>query len=103
MAKSTDNPVSRYLQGGTTEVFEKRLGWWERRTITERDDDIVYIIPKEYEHRPDRVSNHFYGTPDLMWLVLQYNKILDVTTEFVVGKEIKLPNRSRVSLTILTR
>lgn len=103
MAKSTDNPISRYVQGGVTDVLEKSLGWWERIDIPKRDDDITYIVPVEYVIRPDLIAYDVYGSPDLLWLVLQFNNILDPTTELYAGKELRLPTPSRVRLSVLTR
>lgn len=102
MAKSTDNNKSRYLQGGETQILEKRLGWWERKIIPKRDDDLKFVITDKYVGRPDLISYDVYQTPDLMWLVLQYNNILDPTLEIVEGKELTLPTPSRVILSILT-
>lgn len=102
-ANSISNPKSRYVQGGTTDIFKKRLGWWERKIIPKRDDDIIHIITNEQVDKPWLISNKIYNTPDLLWLVLQYNDILDPTIELFVGKELRLPSPSRVLLTILTR
>lgn len=101
--KSTSNPKSRYVQGGTTDIFKNRLGWWERKIIPRRDDDIRYVVTNKQAGKPWLISNEIYKTPDLMWLVLQYNNILDPTLEIIVGKELFLPSPSRVLLTILTR
>ena len=30
MSKSTERRSSRYVQGGLTDVYDQRLGWWER-------------------------------------------------------------------------
>lgn len=103
MAKSTDNPKSRYVQGGTTEELEKSLGWWERKIIPRRDDDIAYVIPVDKVGRPDLISYEIYGTPDLMWLILQYNNILDPTLEMDAGVELFLPTPSRVAVSLITR
>ncbi len=95
---------SRYLQGGTTEVFKERLGWWERTDIPDNQfDDTVFTISKRYEHRPYLVAKIFLGREDLEWLVLQYNEIVDIMEEFVVGREIRIPSKSRVNFSIVTK
>lgn len=101
MANSTDKRNSRYVQGGVTDRYSQRLGWWERNIFEWQDDDVVIEITAEYHQRPDKVAYDMYGNRDLIWLVLQYNTILDVTTEFVVGKTIRLPTQSRTSREIL--
>lgn len=103
MAKSTDNKKSRYVQGGETEEFQKRLGIWDRKTIPYRDDDITHVVSNEEAGRPDLISYNVYGTPDLMWLVLQFNNILDPTLELDVDTELRLPTPERVLLAIVTR
>lgn len=95
MASSTDNKSSRYVQGGLTDLYEKRLGWWDRYTFTKDDTDMVVTLDSKYHQRPDLLAYDMYGSSNYEWLVLQYNNILDIITEFVVGKEIRLPTKSR--------
>ena len=100
-SNSTEKRNSRYVQGGLTDRYPDRLGWWERTIYTPQDNDIVIEITNEYQHRPDKVAYTYYGSRDLDWLVLQYNTIVDVVTEFVVGRTIRLPSQSRVQSEIL--
>ena len=100
---STEIRNSRYVQGGETDRYANRLGWWERRTMPRQDDDIQYTIDKRVEGRPDLIAHHVYGKVQLMWLVLQYNNIVDVETELVAGEEIFLPTMERVMLSIMTK
>lgn len=102
----TNNSVngrnSRYSMGGTTDVYANRLGWWERKIHTISDDDIIYTI-QPYEHqRPDILAYRVYGKSSLMWTILQYNSIVDVTTEFVTGKDIRLPSEQRIYLEFMS-
>jgi hypothetical protein len=90
------NPTSRYVQGGNTDVFPTRLGWWDRKVFTISDDDLILQIDAIYHQRPDRLAYDLYGKATYVWLVLQYNNILDVTTEFVQGKILYLPTPQRV-------
>jgi len=96
---------SRYLQGGTTDVFKDRLGWWERRDdiLTDQVDDIVFTITKRYEHRPYLVAKIFLGREDMEWLILQYNEIVDIIEEFVAGREIRIPSKNRTYFSIATK
>ncbi len=102
LPKSTDKRQSRYVQGGATDNFGTRLGWWERRTIQQRDDDIFRTISNQEARRPDLIAFNVYGSAELAWLVLQYNNIVDHIVELAEGKEIRLPPKQRVSLSILT-
>jgi hypothetical protein len=100
--KSTNKRRSRYTQGGSTDVFPDRLGWWERRTIRQRDDDNFRTITGQEAGRPDLIAFNAYGDASLAWLVLQYNNIVDNVVELAEGTEIRLPPKERVSLSILT-
>lgn len=103
MSRSVDDKNSRYVHGGSTSVFEKRLGWWERRSLRQDENDLRLVIDSRYHRRPDLLAFDMYGKSSLMWLVLQYNNILDDKIEFVEGKELRLPSRQRVTLEILNK
>jgi len=93
---------SRMLNGGNTELKGDKLGWWERISLPKDTyTDITFVITKQYEHRPDLVSFRYYSTTRLTWLILQYNNIVDIEEEFVAGKTLIIPARSRVFSKIL--
>lgn len=94
---------SRYLQGGLTSLNPSSLGWWERDIIPEAEDDITFTVTAEYANRPDQIASAVYDNPLLMWVVLQYNNILDVETELASGTVIKLPSRNRLISNIMSR
>lgn len=100
---SVYNRKSRLVQGGTTDRYAKRLGWWERKTFERSDTDIRVTIQPREEFRPDLVAYRIYEDPQLAWMVLQYNSIIDIQTEFVVGAELILPSPRRVQLDVLTQ
>jgi len=100
---STENRNSRIVQGGTTDIHNKRLGWWEKRTLNKQDDDIFITIREQENARPDMISNRLYGKPIYAWLVLQYNNIVDPEVELTTGKIIRMPTRSRLILDIITK
>jgi len=52
--------------------------------------DVGYI-PAGFEHRPDRISNLFYGTPSYWWLILLVNNIPDSFEGLGVGDRILIP------------
>lgn len=94
---------SRYVQGGTTDRFQNRLGWWERRKLQKRDDDLKFIVGSQTAQRPDLIAFQVYGRVQLAWLVLQYNNIVDEKEELLPGTVLRLPTERRVTLDILTR
>lgn len=105
MAKtsSVNKRNSRYVQGGTTTTYPKRLGWWERLVMLPDDDDLVITITNRQDRRPDIIASDIYGKADLDWVVLQFNHIADINLELQAGTEIRLPTPDRVFFDMLNR
>lgn len=51
----------------------------------------VGYVPEGYEHRPDLISNVFYGTPKNWWLLMLVNNITDPFEGFFVNQKIVIP------------
>jgi hypothetical protein len=51
----------------------------------------IVRIPAGYEHRPDLISNLFYETPNLYWLILLFNNIQDPLEGLNLNDIIKIP------------
>lgn len=101
--KSNNSALGRYGYGGGVVDYGYRLGWWERTHIAAAPTDITITLTNKYTKRPDLLSYDVYGQSTLMWLVLQYNNIIDVNSEFVEGAIIKLPAKTRVFTEILNK
>lgn len=99
---SSQQRYSRYAQGGKVEKFVNRLGWWERTVYARQPDDLVIMIERKFHKRPDLLAHHLYGRANLMWVLLQFNNIIDIETEFVHGRIITAPSFSRLTTSILT-
>jgi len=100
---STENRNSRLVQGGLTDIYNNRLGWWEKRILPKQDDDYRLIILEQEAARPDLIAYRAYGKATYAWLVLQYNNIVDPELELVAGKSIVLPTQARLTLDIITK
>lgn len=50
------------------------------------DFEIGYI-PEGYQHRPDLISNIFYGSPKYWWLLMLVNNISDPFEGFYVNQK----------------
>jgi len=98
-SKSTDG-ANRYTQGGITDEFDRRLGWWERTKLVRSADDIQYTVSSAEAQRADLIAFRLYQQAKLGWLVLQYNNIVDPATELLTGTVLTLPTPTRVALTI---
>lgn len=75
-------------------VVSNNFTFWESIYLPDlsepRDDDIEYIIT---EHdRIDLLSNRFYGTPRLWWVIALANKMANISTDFAPGKKILIPS-----------
>lgn len=102
-SKSNYTTNGRYGYGGGTVDLGNRLGWWDRRVLPSSPTDVTIKISSKYAKRPDLLAYDLYGTPTLQWLILQYNTILDINTEFVEGVSIIVPTKSRVHTEILAK
>jgi len=99
---SADIKTGRYTQGGLVDRYRRRLGWWERYPMDLATDDFSFTITKQFEKRPDLVAYTVYEKATLAWLVLQYNNIVDINTEFVAGKVLRLPSAARAQTNLLS-
>lgn len=102
---SVESHESRFTQGGATDRYENRLGWWERDldNFQKSTSDLEVIIGPQYHKRPDKMAADYFGRSTLMWIILQYNSIVDINEEFVAGKKIIIPEPSRAQLTFLNK
>lgn len=91
------------MWGGTTDAYANKVGWWERRLMPFSDSDVFITIAPEYDRRPDLLAYDLYGKDTYGTLILQYNSILDINTEFVTGVELRVPSRSRVDYDIVNK
>jgi len=96
------NTSTRYNRGGTSDVFDTRVGWWERATFVSDPTDLFYDINTRTAGRPDLISFEVYGDPVYAWFVLQFNNIIDINEELVVGRTVMLPTPSRMNSVLLT-
>jgi hypothetical protein len=105
LANAVDNAKSRYTQGGDTETFNRRLGWWERDldSLREDDSDEFITLSTKYNLRPDLLAVDIYGSSLLGWLILQFNNIVDINEEFITGKTLRLPTQQRVLFDFLNK
>jgi len=70
------------LNSGTFETFLKETDTYEFK---------IGVVPAGFEHRADLISNLFYETPTLDWLICWYNNISDPFQQLNAGDIIKIP------------
>ena len=74
----------------TTIVNTPRFDQLLENLDTAYDYDIGYV-PAGYEHRPDLISNVFYGSPKNWWLLMLVNGIADPNEGFLPSQKIIIP------------
>jgi len=94
--------TNRYTQGGLSDYYDVRVGWWERNVFERDATDIIFYVDNNNEFRPDLISYAVYNSPRYTWLVLQYNNIVDINEELVNGTRLLLPSTGRLTNSILT-
>lgn len=69
------------------------LDVWNNRSIPTQADDILYTVPKNYEHRPDLLAYDLYQDVNLWWVFAVRNKsvIKDPVFDLNAGVKIYLP------------
>lgn len=65
------------------------------RPIPAEDDDILYTIEPQYNHRPDLLAYDLYGSSKLWWVFAQRNieTLKDPVYDFEPGVKIYLPKK----------
>lgn len=86
----------RYILGGSTEVSAKFIEWWNKQVVPRDPSDVLYMLEAKYVGRLDLLAYTFYGDPGLIWIILQYNNILDPDTELIAGYPLLIPVQAKV-------
>ena len=82
----------------TTVEPSGELGLLQIRPIPAEDDDILYTIEPQYNHRPDLLAFDLYGTASLWWVFAQRNMdiVKDPVFDIEAGVKIFLPKQSNL-------
>lgn len=67
--------------------------------IGPNDDDIRYIVTRS--DRIDLISNRFYQSPDLWWVIAARNGLRLLPSDLYEGQELRIPSPRRVTNEIL--
>lgn len=59
-------------------------------------NDRKWKIPPKWEYRPDLISNYFYGTSQLWWVLQEYNQFFRMPQDFYADRVIKIPDSNQV-------
>lgn len=71
------------------------IGRYKHRTIPPQSDDVYVTILPRHEHRPDRLSQEYFGTPVYWWVFMVCNThlIRDPIWDLKVGMTIRIPSQ----------
>jgi len=59
--------------------------------------DELWPVPASAVPRLDLISNTFYGTPNLWWVIALVNDVLDPLVGVPQGTQIRVPTRQRLA------
>lgn len=59
--------------------------------------DELYTVPQAGEGRLDLISQQFYGTPELWWVIALVNNLIDPLVGFTTGQTIRVPKKERLA------
>lgn len=88
---------SRYVSGGTTEINNTAIEWWERDVILTAEDDASYVVERRFVGRLDLIAAYTLGDARQWWIIAQFNNILDAFLEVYEGRVIYIPSKERIS------
>lgn len=93
------NRNSRYVAGGTTEVNQTALEWWERTNLSTDSTDSTYVVERKYAGRLDLITAIHLGEKFVAnwWVIAMINNILDPYTEIYEGRVLYIPTRERMA------
>lgn len=93
---------SRYsfYEEAIDDVLGKHPGFLNIKNIdsifSSSDDDIYYEIPPQHQFRPDLISQKFYSSTKLHWVITFINNIEDAPAGYATGRILRIPNKERV-------
>jgi len=83
----------------TSLIEDSILDVLKKRFIFKDPFDEEYVIPQQFDERPDLCSFELYGTAKYWWIFAQRNPdiILDPIRGFTTGTVIKIPSKVNIS------
>lgn len=59
--------------------------------------DQLFVVPLAGVNRLDLISDEFYGTPSLWWVIARVNNIQDALVAVPVNTTIRVPTKDRLA------
>ncbi len=68
-----------------------------RRVVIPDQSDTIYEVPPAASNKLWLVSELFYGTKELWWLIAELNNVQDPLALVPSGSQLRIPTRERLS------
>lgn len=65
--------------------------------VVPSNTDQIWVVPEAGVPRLDLLSNDFYSTPELWWVLASVNNIIDPLTSVPQGTGIRVPTKERLA------
>ena len=94
-----NNPYNKKSIYRDSRIIDDYLGVVENIPyVPIRDDDEFYVIPAEYDKRPDLAAYAFFGSTRLWWVFAKrnINILVDPIEDFEAGTEIRIPDPAAI-------
>lgn len=86
----TNGQLSKNRAGQSFIVLRKPL------QLDPQEGDVFVTIGQDLLGRPDLISYKAYGTPDLWWVIFEFNNISDPLFGLKIGQRLRIPEINRV-------
>lgn len=92
-------PFSRYTNGIVTFTRDNKHFLVLRKPLNLKEDnsDVLVTVTQDICKRPDLVSYKAYNTPDLWWVIYEYNGIRNPLLDLKPGQILRIPQLERVN------
>lgn len=79
-----------------TPAYGTFLDLLEKRTFEFKKDDVIYVIDRQYQYRPDLLAFDLYDDAGLWWVfqARNPNTITDPIGDFLPGVSIRIPKKA---------
>jgi hypothetical protein len=94
--------LTRYTNGTITFTRANTQFLVLRQSLNLEPDstDTLVTINQNQAGRPDMISQLAYGSPDLWWVILEFNGIKDPLSELKTNQILRIPTMERVTKAI---
>lgn len=91
-------PLNRYTNGTVTFTRDGKQFLVLRKplNLSEDNTDTLVTIRDDLTKRLDLISQKAYGTPQLWWVIAEFNGIRDPLFDIRAGQILRIPNIDRV-------